>query len=223
MKLFYNFFNKQEKKITIDDLVKNILIVCPFLESIDSNERDNLLVSVIEDIKKICTMIGSSIENAKIIRTGQDACVLECKGKIIKITRIIYDNKLLSEYVSRSDSIIKPLFEKINVVKYHDINMFVTVHMFDKLDTKNITIYDTEQMYIQLREDGYIWSDPRPENLGRDETGKIKLIDYGQIVYINDKDEYYKRKEIEANENMYPNFANAYREYISYNQGIKNR
>ena len=101
--------------------------------------------------------------------------------------------------------------------------MFVTVHMFDKLDTKNITIYDTEQMYIQLREDGYIWSDPRPENLGRDETGKIKLIDYGQIVYINDKDEYYKRKEIEANENRYPNFANEYREYISYNQGIKNR
>ena len=223
MKLFYKFFNKQEKKLTIDDLIKNILIVCPFLEGVESNERENLLVTVIEDVKKICTMLGSSIENAKLIRTGQDACVLECNGKIIKITRIFYDNMILSQYVSRSDAIIKPLFEKINVVKYHNIDMLVTVHMFDKLDTKKITLYDTEQMYIQLREDGYIWSDPRPENLGRDEAGKIKLIDYGQIIYINDKDEYFKRKEIEANENMFPNFARVYKEYISSIQGQKNK
>ena len=120
MKLFYNFFNKQEKKITIDDLVKNILIVCPFLESIDSNERDNLLVSVIEDIKKICTMIGSSIENAKIIRTGQDACVLECNGKISHEEAIkkaekefqIYREREMKELQSDFDMLMKSLPNK---------------------------------------------------------------------------------------------------------------
>lgn len=215
MRFFSRVFTKQEDKLTWDRLLGNIIDVCPFIERLSFDNRQNLLLEIVLNVEEACKMAGGTFDNAKLIKVGQDSCVIECNNKIIKITGLFYDDMFLSEYVSRCDSIISPLYEKNVGVNVYDTNLFVTVLLFDKLDTKKITWYETEQMYIKLREAGYIWSDPRPENIGRDENGQIKLIDYGQIVYIKDKSEYFSKKEIEVNENRYPTFARAYNDYVT--------
>lgn len=215
MRFFSKILTKQEDNLTWDRLLKSIIDVCPFIEKLNTDNKQSLLFEIALNVEEVCKMVGGTINNAKLITVGQDSCVIECNGKIIKITGLFYDDMLLSEYVSRCDSIIVPLYEKNFCANVYDMNLFVTVLLFDKLDTKKVSWYETEQMYIKLREAGYIWSDPRPENIGRDENGQLKLIDYGQIIYINDKSEYFRKKEIEVNENRYPTFARAYNDYIA--------
>jgi len=127
-------------------------------------------------------------------------------NEIIKLTFMEYDNhKSLKEYVSHSRYILQPSEEEIVELGYYNAKI---------LKTKKLKILNQEDlsasgklidMYCHLRDDGYLWYDTKLENIGKDEEGNIYLIDYGELIYINDMDDYKKKKEMAAHTARKPN------------------
>lgn len=106
----------------------------------------------------------------------------------------------LKEYVSYNNNILQPNFEIINdkVKKYGCNAKFIGLK---KLSIKEITNQDVLSMYVKLRDDGYLWYDTKLENVGKDENDNLFLIDYGELIYINDLDEYNKNIQLTCHKN----------------------
>lgn len=142
-----------------------------------------------------------NINNITKVSNGESSIVFEIRNEIIKLTFIEYKNyKSLKEYVSYSESILQPNYELINdkVKLYGSSAKFL---ILKKLDLKGITNDDILSLYIKLRNDGYLWYDTKIENVGKDEKGNLFLIDYGELIYINNLDEYNKKFQLEYHMN----------------------
>ena len=108
------------------------------------------------------------------------------------------NHKSLKEYVSHSSYILQPDAEEIIELGYYNAKI---------LKTKKLQILNSEDlsaseklidMYCHLRDDGYLWYDTKLENIGIDENGNMYLIDYGELIYINEMDDYHKKKELDS-------------------------
>lgn len=135
------------------------------------------------------------------ISNGESSISFEINDEIIKITFMQYKNHIsLKEYVSHSESILQPNFELVNdnVKWYRSSAKFI---ILKKLNLKGITNNDILSLYVKLRNDGYLWYDTKIENVGKDENGNILLLDYGELIYINDLDEYNKSLQLEYHRN----------------------
>ena len=109
-----------------------------------------------------------------------------------------YDNhKSLSEYVSYSNNILQPTYEEIIELGFFSAKILKTKKLF----LEEVTNEDVLNMYCKLRDDGYLWYDTKPENIGKDENGNMYLIDYGELIYINDLAQK-RQREIQNHENI---------------------
>ena len=70
-----------------------------------------------------------------------------------------------------------------------------------KLNTTGITNNDIINLYVKLRNDGYLWYDTKIDNVGKDENGNILLLDYGELININNLDEYNTKLQLEYHRN----------------------
>ena len=164
-----------------------------------------------EQVEKITTSLidfckKNNIANLKVIGSGESSITFEYNNEIIKLTFMEYDNhKSLKEYVSHSRYILQPNDEEIVELGYYNAKI---------LKTKKLQILNQEDlstsgalidMYCHLRDDGYLWYDTKLENIGKDENGNLYLIDYGELIYINDMDDYKKKKELDSHTIRKPN------------------
>lgn len=194
--------NSKKEEILTPDRIKNILYGEYKIYKLTDDDYNCLL----EMIFKVCILKNCLLEDFKLLKCGQDSITFEVNDSIVKVTTCFYNTKLLSDYVSHSKFILKPNIELSCVID----NKVFTVLEFDKLNVKNIKNSDVFIMYIHLREDGYLWYDPRKSNLGKDSEGGLFLIDYGQLVYINDKDNAFIQNELSAHRQAFPEFDEAY-------------
>jgi len=181
----------------MEDLRKYIAENFYFLQP---EQVEKITMSLIE----FCTK--NNIANLKVIGSGESSITFEYNNEIIKLTFMEYDNhKSLKEYVSHSRYILQPSEEEIVELGYYNAKI---------LKTKKLQILNQEDlsasgklidMYCHLRDDGYLWYDTKLENIGKDEEGNIYLIDYGELIYINDMDDYKKKKEMAAHTARKPN------------------
>ena len=80
---------------------------------------------------------------------------------------------------------MQPLFEK--KINTGDIN-YPTILGLKKLQIGTISENERNNTYIRLRNDGYLFNDAKKlDNFGKDELGNVYLIDYGELIYINDQ------------------------------------
>lgn len=143
---------------------------------------------------------------------------------VIRLTYVRYDYwgyDSISDYVSHSTAILQPLFEqKINT---GDIN-YPTILGLKKLSIGNVTEMEKEVTYIRLREDGYLFNDAdNINNYGKDENGEVYLINYNDLVYINDykkrNDTDYKKfvkRELEYHKKACTGLDKKYEEYLKF-------
>ena len=73
-------------------------------------------------------------------------------------------------------------------------------------------------MNYKLRKSGYLWYDPKIENLGKDEFGNLLLLDYGQIIYINNMTQEEQNKELETHKKMFPELNTSYERSIEFEE-----
>lgn len=141
---------------------------------------------------------------------------------VIRLTNVGYDGyKSLSDYVSHCEMIIQPLFEhKVNT---GDIKS-PTILGLKKLQIGNVTEMEKEVCYVCLRLDGYLYNDANKlENFGKDENGKVYLVNYNNLIYINDykksnRDEYQKfiERELSNHKKLFPELNKKYEEYKKF-------
>ena len=153
---------------------------------------------LINELKKICKENNSDLSNLDFLEYGESSIVFELNNQIIKVTFNEYDrHPSMKEYVSHSSKILQPMFEKI----IDDVKLYgysAKIIGLKKLSLNNISDEDILKMYVDLRDDGYLWYDTKSENIGKDENGVCYLLDYGELIYINDLDYYNMNKELET-------------------------
>jgi len=62
---------------------------------------------------------------------------------------------------------------------YHDLHRLddkTYMYVTDKVDTSSMSISDSRKVYIELRDKGFVWLDPKPENIGT-RNGEYVIID----------------------------------------------
>lgn len=79
--------------------------------------------------------------------------------------------------------------------------MYVT----DKIDTTEISEAETEAMYRVLRDEGYVWVDVKPDNIGR-QNGRLKILDDVDIYTEQDAMSQHRKQTI--------------LEFVSYNTNL---
>ncbi len=162
----------------------------------------------------------NNIANLKVIGSGESSITFEYNNEIIKLTFMEYDNhKTLKEYVSHSRYILQPEAEEIIELGYFNAKILKTKKL-QILNQEEYTSSDLIDMYCHLRDDGYLWYDTKPENIGKDENGNMYLIDYGELIYINDMDDYHKKKELESHYLKKSNYCSFYDKLV-YNRDIE--
>ncbi len=155
----------------------------------------DILMSALE---KICEKNNSNLTDLNFVDYGESSIVFELNNQIIKVTFNEYDrHPSMKEYVSHSSKILQPMFEQI----IDDVKLYgysAKIIGFKKLSLNNISNEDVLKMYVDLRDDGYLWYDTKKENIGKDENGVCYLLDYGELIYIKDLDVYNMNRELET-------------------------
>lgn len=204
MSIISRLFKKQEqhiKLLTQDEILETLIrnYSSYGFEKVD-------YANIIGKLNNACISCGGTIDNISLVHIGQDAIIFECNNMIIKITTLDYQTESLTQYISDCEDIQKPISEQIINIK----NKKITVLTEKKLNTEKIKSVDIYDMYYKLRESGYLWYDPKKENLGKDEKGKLLLLDYGQIIYIKNMTIEEQKRELETHKNMFPELNTSY-------------
>lgn len=173
---------------------------------------------IMEKIGSACMDCGGTMRNIRLSHIGKDAIVFECENEIIKLTTLDFGTNKLSGHIANCDAILRLNTEYCLDIKGKNKDVKITILTEKKLNTENITQADVYDVYLKLREDGYLWNDPRKENLGRNEYGKVLLFDYGQVIYINSLEPEQKEFELNKHRNMFPTLDEAYEQYKEYNE-----
>lgn len=164
---------------------------------------------IIELLKEILKQKNYDINNVKIIGGGESSVVIDCNEEVIKLTLMEYDNhQSLKEYVSHSSHILQPNEEYITNLDYYNLKIL----FLPKLNLNSVTGEDILNMYCDLRDDGYLWSDTKLENVGKDKNGNCLLLDYGELIYIKDMPMYKQNSELESHRIKKSDFYTMYLE-----------
>jgi hypothetical protein len=158
---------------------------------------------IIINLDKICDLSFCPMEKLKLVKIENEEIEFEENDKIIKIVPNF--SQKLYYY---SGSIQKPKMGQEQ--KIGDMN--ITVLSYDKLNKENITDKDLIKMYIRLRNDGYLWNNPKVESLGRNKEDRLKLTTTNNLLYLNDKPAYEVVEELEKHEQNLKAFDDAYKQ-----------
>ena len=134
------------------------------------------------NLNNVCSLRNMQLSDLHIVGYGESSIVFDLDNEIIKLTFNEYDNHpSMKEYVSHSSAILQPNFEII-IDKVKQYKYCAKIIGLKKLSLEGITNEDVLNVYTKL------------ENIGKDENGNIFLIDYDELIYINDLDLYHKNK-----------------------------
>ena len=133
-------------------------------------------------IRNICDRNNIDINSLKYLDEGEGSIVFDCGDKIIKFAPLYLKDVNVREYVRNSEYILKPEDEEI--ITYKSIfgnQLYLSILLEPKLLTGELTMNDALNLSLKLLNDGYIWLDIKPRNIGIDIDGRIKLFDYGEL------------------------------------------
>lgn len=135
-------------------------------KALDKVEDTNVKTQILKLIDKYMSDYNGQLE---YLGTGQSATVFEIGPVVLKFgANRRYEN-------------IPLCLDNIYTLEY-DPKYNTSFRVMSKLDTEGITEADTQYVYNQLRKNGYVWYDPKPENIGRLPDGgsgmdSLRIID----------------------------------------------
>ncbi len=149
--------------------------------------NENTIDMVLYELTNELVNNGFNLDSLDVI-SGETSINFIGDNIVIRLTYVRYDSwgyKSISDYISHSSAILKPLFEK--KINTGDVN-YPSILGLKKLQIGNVTNEERNAVYIRLRNDGYLFNDAKKlDNFGKDELGNVYLIDYGELIYINDQ------------------------------------
>lgn len=139
---------------------------------------------VIKDLLNYLVSSNFDLNNLHV-ESGETSINFIKDDIVIRLTYVRYKGyETLSDYLSHSSAILQPLFE--HKVDTGDVN-YPTIIGLKTLQIGNVSEDERDACYVKLRMDGYLFNDAKKlENFGKDENGQVYLIDFGELIYIND-------------------------------------
>ena len=203
-------------KVNINELKDYILHNSTFA-------KEETIDIVLHDLTQVLISNNFDLNTIQVV-SGETSINFIGDDIVIRLTYVRYDPwgyPTISDYVSHSAAILQPLFE--NKINTGDIN-YPTILGLKKLSIGNISEMEKEVTYIRLREDGYLFNGAdNKNNYGKDEKGEVYLINYKNLVYINDykkrNDADYKefvKRELEYQKKECVELDKKYEEYLHF-------
>ena len=189
---------KKNKNITVEQIY-TLLNQAYNKYDISKEEYKKIIIN----LDKICDLSNCPIEKLKYVKTENEKIKFEENDKIIKVVPNFKEDIFYHSYVIQQPNMGQEL--KIG-------NMNITVLAYNKLNTENISNEDLMKMYIKLRNDGYLWNNPKIESIGKDKNNRLKLTTVNNLLYLNDKPAYQVVKELEKHEELLKEFDDAYKQ-----------
>ena len=185
--------------------------------------KEETIDIVLHDLMQVLISNKFDLNNLQVVG-GETSINFIGDDIVIRLTYVRYDPwgyPTISDYVSHSTAILQPLFE--NKINTGDIN-YPTILGLKKLSIGNISEMEKEVTYIRLREDGYLFNGAdNIKNYGKDENDEVYLINYKDLVYINDykkrNDTDYKefvKRELEYHKKACTKLDKKYEEYLNF-------
>lgn len=147
--------------------------------------NENTIDLVIDNILKVLKSYNFDLNNINV-ESGETSINFIEDNIVVRLTYVRYkDYDTISDYIKNSKYILKPKYEKS--INTGSVN-YPTILVMDRLDIGSVTKKERDNIYIKLRDDGYIFNDAEKlDNFGKDKDGNIYLIDYGELIYVDPK------------------------------------
>ncbi len=172
------------------ELIKSILYErTSFVKNSDNNQLREEFFDKLKDIFKDIFKDKNMSDNIEYLSSGHTALAFKIGDNVLKIGKTNYTGKQ-----QEFDCLIPILLDKSFKV---DNREYYTIQLSPYVDTSNITEDDLYSSYKRLRDLGYIWNDPTPENLGRIisdietdkfsyKKGDLVIIDLEDLAYVGE-------------------------------------
>lgn len=180
-----NDYMNQHTEKTIQDLIKKTLAYFKI-----TDVSDTLAVKKLEAIfKEVLTLEHMSISDDIHPLFGSTTCVYQIGTKVVKLSV----NKSAFPSISHP-RILQPISTKEIPLTAKEQQNIVTTEITHFVDTNHITDDDAYLVFKELKEQGIIWTDPNPDNIGRlyskqdkDQLneGYLVIID-AEFIYLKD-------------------------------------
>lgn len=157
LELTNDYMNQHVEK-TIQDLIKKNLQHFKITDI-----TDTLAIKKLELIfTKIFIQENVNVSDVVHVENGTTTRVYQIGTKVVKFGV----NKRVFPSIDHP-RILKPLSKEDIPMKAENQTNIVTTEITHFVDTNNITDEDAYMVFKELREQGIIWTDPRPDNIGR--------------------------------------------------------
>lgn len=193
--------------------IHNILLAS--LTGIDvSKMKDERIINFFKCLfNDIMDIEGVNIGDIQFLGVGRTSVVYSVGGKVIKFSYGDEVKRDTPEIDIEHPRILKSLV-RMPIEGLNDPNVTISfVEVQNKLKTRKFEEFEVRMVFEELMEAGWVWADPKGENMAEDENGNIFIIDvdsfYRRDKVIGENGELKKDKELPS----YPWFIKMYNEY----------
>jgi len=175
LKNYYNLFDLKEliKKDTQllskyknyvnnnpDNLIYEIIIK-GFIIDLESAKKQKIFDTIKLIITELLEYEKINFSEIELLGEGEYSYVVSIGSKVLKIG--LQREKF---HIDNNKRFLKPLL-RTQIQKYGSSEVLGCIEITEKVDTKNITDEDVYEIYKELRDEGYRWTDCKKENIGR--------------------------------------------------------
>ena len=163
--------------------------------SSNEEERKQFYKKLKEQVLKLYKnndCIGKPSDNIEFIGTGHTSLAFRIGSDVLKVGKTNTDQRKIKK--KKFNCLVPLLVDECYEI---DIKEFYTIEVAPLVDTQDISEDELYSAYKALRTQGYIWNDPRPDNVGRIinaceingikyNKGDLVIIDLEDIAYVGE-------------------------------------
>lgn len=124
-------------------------------------KEENIFLCIKLIINELLQHEKKSINDIDFIGKGATSCVYSIGDKILKLGRYRFTLQ-----IPNNKRFLQPLLRRY-ILRNNMTDILGIIEITEKVDTKNISLDDVFEVYSSLRDDGLVWTDLNPKNVGR--------------------------------------------------------
>lgn len=124
-------------------------------------KEENIFLCIKLIINELLQHEKKSINDIDFIGKGATSCVYSIGDKILKLGRYRFTLQ-----IPNNKRFLQPLLRRY-ILRNNITDILGIIEITEKVDTKNISLDDVFEVYSSLRDDGLVWTDLNPKNVGR--------------------------------------------------------
>lgn len=185
MKQYNNFVNTNPSKLIYG------MIINGYNLSLEEVKEENIYLTIKTIIEEVMKYENVNYSDIEYIGCGGSTTVYSIGNKVLKIGDV--RNNFI---IDNNKRFLKPLL-RTNIDKINGEGILGCIEVVEKVDTKGIEEKHAYKLYKELKKSGYLWIDPRFNNVGR--LMRKNKIYFNDLNPVKEAINYKTDNEIELN------------------------